>query len=151
MSIRSMCPPLAPRMPFSSCASGKQLASGRAWARRPPRSRMPDGTERQGAPIPRSRKGDPTIIPDNPNWHRFKMACPFYRERWIGDGETLEGRPVLYHVICLQNTPPATIEEQQCCLESKTVCGVSRSKTAPARLSFLLEPRSSRAEQRVSH
>ena len=84
-----------------------------------------DGSERQGAAIPRTRrvhKDDPTVIPDNPNWHRFKMACPFYRERWIGDGETLEGRPVLYHVICLQNTPPTTIDEQQCCLESKTAC-----------------------------
>ena len=49
------------------------------------------------------------------------MACPFYRERWIGD-EVLEGRTVLYHVICLQNTPPATIDEQQCCLESRTSC-----------------------------
>jgi hypothetical protein len=50
------------------------------------------------------------------------MACPFYRERWMGDGEVLEGRTVLYHVICLQNTPPTTIDEQQCCLESKTSC-----------------------------
>ena len=50
------------------------------------------------------------------------MACPFYRERWIGEGELDEGRTVLYHVICLQNTPPATIDEQQCCLESKTSC-----------------------------
>ena len=39
------------------------------------------------------------------------MACPFYRERWIGDGEFSEGRTVLYHVICLQNTPPATIDQ----------------------------------------
>ena len=72
--------------------------------------------------IPRSRKDDPTVIPDNPNWHRFKTACPFYRERWIGDGELHEGRPVLYHVICLQNTPPTTIDEQQSCLEAKTSC-----------------------------
>ena len=48
--------------------------------------------ERQVAPIPRTRASsktdpDPTVIPDNPNWHRFKMACPFYRERWMGDGE----------------------------------------------------------------
>ena len=50
------------------------------------------------------------------------MACPFYRERWIGDGETHEGRRVLYHVICLQNTPPTTIDEQQDCLESRTYC-----------------------------
>ena len=40
----------------------------------------------------------------------------------MGDGEQHEGRPVLYHVICLQNTPPTTIDEQQCCLESKTSC-----------------------------
>ena len=50
------------------------------------------------------------------------MACPFYRERWIGDGELLEGRQVLYHVICLQNTPPTSIDEQQDCLESHTYC-----------------------------
>jgi hypothetical protein len=79
-------------------------------------------SERQGGSIPRSRKTDPTIIPDSPSWHRFKMACPFYRERWIGDGELHEGRTVLYQVICLQNTPPETIEEQQCCLESKASC-----------------------------
>lgn len=29
---------------------------------------------------------------------------------------------MLYHVICLQNTPPATIDEQQECLEARTVC-----------------------------
>jgi hypothetical protein len=61
------------------------------------------------------------------------MACPFYRERWICDGEVHEGRPVLYHVICLQNTPPTTIDEQQCCLESKTSCWrlrATRKRTA---------------------
>jgi hypothetical protein len=60
------------------------------------------------------------------------MACPFYRERWIGDGELLEGRTVLYHVICLQDTPPATIDEQQYCLESRTSCWRLRVKR-PAR------------------
>ena len=50
------------------------------------------------------------------------MACPFYRERWLGDGEVYEGRSVLYDVICLQNTPPATIDEQQDCLEARTSC-----------------------------
>ena len=40
----------------------------------------------------------------------------------MGDGELHEGRTVLYHVICLQNTPPTTIDEQQFCLESKTSC-----------------------------
>ena len=64
------------------------------------------------------------------------MACPFYRERWIGDGELHEGRQVLYHVICLQNTPPTTIDEQESCLEAKTSCWrlrVARKRTpAPA-------------------
>jgi hypothetical protein len=56
------------------------------------------------------------------------MSCPFFRERWIGDGELHEGRTVLYQVICLQNTPPETIEEQQCCLEAKTSCWRTRVK-----------------------
>jgi hypothetical protein len=56
------------------------------------------------------------------------MACPFYRERWIGDGELHEGRTVLYQVICLQNTPQETIEEQQCCLEAKTSCWRTKVK-----------------------
>jgi hypothetical protein len=63
------------------------------------------------------------------------MACPFYRERWIGDGELHEGRTVLYQVICLQNTPPETIDEQQCCLESRTSCWrlkVKRRTAAPS-------------------
>jgi hypothetical protein len=60
------------------------------------------------------------------------MACPFYRERWIGDGELHEGRTVLYQVICLQNTPPETIEEQQCCLEAQTSCWRTRVKRRPA-------------------
>ena len=59
------------------------------------------------------------------------MACPFYRERWIGDDEHYEGRTVLYHVICLQNTPPTTIDEQQCCLESKTSCWRLRGNRRP--------------------
>jgi hypothetical protein len=60
------------------------------------------------------------------------MACPFYRERWIGDGELHEGRTVLYQVICLQNTPPETIEEQHCCLESKTSCWRLKAKRRTA-------------------
>ena len=83
------------------------------------------------APIPRTRASsktdpDPTVIPDNPNWHRFKMACPFYRERWMGDGEELEGRTVLYHVICLQNTPPETLVEQEYCMAARTACWRAR-------------------------
>jgi hypothetical protein len=35
---------------------------------------------------------------------------------------------VLYQVICLQNTPPETIEEQQCCLEAKTSCWRTKVK-----------------------
>ena len=112
---------------------------------------MPDEIERQGAPIPRTRrasKNDETVIPDNPNWHRFKMACPFYRERWIGDGELHEGRPVLYHVICLQNTPPTTIDEQQCCLESKTSCWRLRTNRRSRRRSAEEEPEAEPASVR---
>jgi hypothetical protein len=29
---------------------------------------------------------------------------------------------VLYHVICLQNTPPETLEEQESCLETRGAC-----------------------------
>jgi hypothetical protein len=82
--------------------------------------------------IPRSRtatRDDPTVIPDNPNWHRFKMACPFYRERWIGDDEVHEGRIVLYHVICLQNTPPETLVEQQYCMAARTMCWRLKTKS----------------------
>ncbi len=80
-------------------------------------------TPREGrCAIPRTRKPEQPVIPDNPTWHRFKMACPFYRERWIGHGEEHEGREVLYHVICLQNTPPETVDEQQMCMDARTVC-----------------------------
>jgi hypothetical protein len=64
------------------------------------------------------------------------LACPFYRERWIGDGEVSEGRTVLYHVICLQNTPPATIDEQQECLEAKTACWRLRPRRKRATLTL---------------
>ncbi len=72
--------------------------------------------------ILRARHDAPTVIPDNPTWHRFKMACPFYRERWVGHGEEHEGREVLYHAICLQNTPPETLDEQAMCMEARRVC-----------------------------
>jgi hypothetical protein len=88
-----------------------------------PATRPAHSTIRAEEPIiARARKQDPTVIADNPNWHRFRAACPFYRERWGADGEQLEGRQVLYHVICLQNTPPETLEEQEHCLEARTVC-----------------------------
>jgi len=74
-------------------------------------------------PIPRAAAEVQTVIPDNPNWRRFKYSCPFYRERWAMDGEQgEEGRDLLYQVICLQNTPPATLDEQDLCMETKSVC-----------------------------
>lgn len=84
--------------------------------------RSPESARKQELIIPRTRKAESTIIPDNPTWHRFKMACPFYRERWMRDGEEEEGRIVLYHSICLQNTPPETLEEQESCMEARTTC-----------------------------
>jgi hypothetical protein len=62
------------------------------------------------------------VIADNPNWHRFKTACPFYRERWMGGDEELEGLTLLYQVICLQNTPPETLDQQDRCMEARTSC-----------------------------
>jgi hypothetical protein len=59
------------------------------------------------------------------------MACPFYRERWLGDDAEDEGRLVLYHVICLQNTPPATLDEQQSCMLARTRCW--RLRVGPGR------------------
>lgn len=51
------------------------------------------------------------------------MACPFYRERWaVGEQEDESGRSVLYDVICLQNTPPETLEQQDRCMEARTIC-----------------------------
>jgi hypothetical protein len=40
----------------------------------------------------------------------------------MSDGEEHEGRSVLYHVICLQNTPPATLDEQEQCMEARLAC-----------------------------
>jgi hypothetical protein len=38
------------------------------------------------------------------------------------DGEEFQGRVVLYHAICLQNTPPETLDEQEQCMEARTTC-----------------------------
>ena len=63
------------------------------------------------------------IIPDNPNWHRSKGWCPFYRERWaIGQEPDGQGGKLLYQIICLQNTPPETEAEQAECMKARTTC-----------------------------
>jgi hypothetical protein len=51
------------------------------------------------------------------------------------DGEQgEEGRDLLYQVICLQNTPPATLDEQDLCMETKTVCWrIKQARKAAAR------------------
>jgi hypothetical protein len=72
--------------------------------------------------IPRVKQEQPTVIRDNPDWRRFKDSCPFYRERWAGDEEQSDGRVMLYQVICLQNTPPDTLDEQERCMESRRTC-----------------------------
>jgi hypothetical protein len=62
-------------------------------------------------------------IPDNPNWHRHRNACPFYRERWTVEDEAGDdGCDLLYQIICLQNTPPVTPEEQELCMKARTRC-----------------------------
>ncbi len=63
------------------------------------------------------------IIPDNPNWHRHKGWCPLYRERWgIGNEPDGAGGVLLYQIICLQNTPPETEDEQAECMKARKTC-----------------------------
>lgn len=46
-----------------------------------------------------------------------------YREHWAVEGESgPDGLPLLYQVICLQETPPLTTDEQEKCLQARTVC-----------------------------
>lgn len=69
------------------------------------------------------QEGGGAIIPDNPNWRRFRHACPQYREHWaVEDLADAEGRPLLYQIICLQNTPPLSVAEQQLCLQARKKC-----------------------------
>ena len=80
------------------------------------------------------------IIPDNPNWHRSKGWCPYYRERWaIGQEPDGQGGRLLYQIICLQNTPPVTEPEQAECMKTRSICWrnqpprkSARKKTAAA-------------------
>lgn len=77
--------------------------------------------------MPRTPRGAATIsdspIPDNPNWHRHRNWCPHYRERWsIGQEPDGQGGKLLYQIICLQNTPPETEEEQSWCMTMRTTC-----------------------------
>ena len=63
------------------------------------------------------------VIRDNPNWRRYRHACVYYRERWAVDGEEgVDGRELLYQIICLQNTPPLQPEEQHLCMRTRKVC-----------------------------
>jgi hypothetical protein len=73
-------------------------------------------------PGPDEPRSTPTIQ-DNPNWHRHRNACTQYRERWTVDDEAGdEGCALLYQIICLQNTPPITSEEQALCMQSRKTC-----------------------------
>jgi len=77
-----------------------------------------------------SRRGGANIIPDNPNWRRFRYACAYYRERWAAEDEAgVDGRPLLYQIICLQNTPPENADEQNLCLSPRKVCWRLRPAT----------------------
>ena len=69
-----------------------------------------------------SRRRD-TTIPDNPDWRRHRGACTNYREHWSAENEPGDdGCRLLYQVICLMNTPPLTVEEQQRCLCTTQGC-----------------------------
>ncbi len=70
-----------------------------------------------------TRWGGVEIIRDHPDWRRYRQACPYYRERWAVDGEEgVDGNALLYQIICLQNTPPVDLAEQDLCMRSRTVC-----------------------------
>ncbi|MFN8524141.1 MAG: hypothetical protein U0821_13665 [Chloroflexota bacterium] len=63
------------------------------------------------------------IIPDNPNWNRFRGSCPHYREKWYrGEQPDGFGGRLLYQSICLMNTPPETYDEQEKCMATKGKC-----------------------------
>gem|GEM_PF-6372859 len=65
-----------------------------------------------------------TVIKDNINWRRHRLACPFYREDWkVEDG--------LYRCICLMGTPPETRDEQDRCMKSRTRCWRTKKKPSP--------------------
>ena len=55
------------------------------------------------------------------DWRRHRHGCPNYRERWFPNSDPDSGDP-LYQVFCCLNTPPATQEEQERCLVSRTRC-----------------------------
>lgn len=85
----------------------------------------------------------PAIIPDNPNWRRHKNACIHYRERWCVDDEPGDegcGR-LLYQIICLLNTPPVTVEEQQRCMRYRTTCWRLEEVEGKARCAAEAPPR----------
>ena len=74
------------------------------------------------------------IIPDNPNWHRSKGWCPYYRERWaIGQEHDGQGGRLLYQIICLQNTPPETEPEQAECMKARSICWRNQPQRKSAR------------------
>ena len=77
--------------------------------------------------------GQTVPIPDNPNWRRHKSACPYYRERWFHEDERGEDGLLLYQSICLQNTPPLTVEEQEKCMQPRRVCWRIEEARAEAR------------------
>lgn len=60
-------------------------------------------------------------IKDRIDLRRHKNACPFYREWWNVYGDPRKG-DTLYEVICLQGTPPESVDEQEKCMHSKTAC-----------------------------
>jgi hypothetical protein len=41
----------------------------------------------------------------------------------------VDGRPLLYQIICLQNTPPENADEQTLCLSPRKVCWRLRAAT----------------------
>lgn len=86
---------------------------------------MPGRGGRTAAPMVESPAFEEGIstIQDHPDWRRHRGACLHYRERWSAEDEPGdEGCVLLYQVICLMNTPPETLDEQQRCLCTTSGC-----------------------------
>jgi hypothetical protein len=57
-----------------------------------------------------------------------------------------DGRPLLYQIICLQDTPPVSSDEQQLCLQARKKCWRLGRKRARARTEDSADEAAERAD-----
>jgi len=67
----------------------------------------------------------------------------------VEDEIGVDGRPLLYQIICLQNTPPLNDKEQDLCLRTRTTCWrLAEAKRARARSTGAAAPAGSSESSR---